>query len=101
MASRDESSSQRERRSPQLLVEYAADAAMAAANHILEREGAKLTTMIVLLHAEQVPEGELDCCSAGHGYDDGRELLADVFGHFAGAAKQLGIEVKIAPLGRG
>jgi hypothetical protein len=88
-------------REPGSVVERAADAAIKAAEALLEAEDAELKQMIVLVYADGAPPGELDCVSAGHGYDDGRELLADIFAHFSGAAKAMGLEVKLAPFGMG
>lgn len=71
--------------------------------------------MVVLIYAEGVPEGELDCTTAAEGVEDGEELLGVVFSHFGaclkrsrktgnsptGAARAMGVEVKLAPLRRG
>ena len=86
---------------PRSLVEDAAALAMERARIELDYGGARLKQMVVLIYAENVPEGQLDCTTAAEGVEDGEELLGVVFSHFAGAAKAMGTEVKIAPLGRG
>lgn len=83
------------------LIEHAAAAAMQAAEETLAPAGAELKKMFVLLFAEGVPEGQPDATSAGRGYEDAEDLMAEVFGHFRQSMKQLGVTVEIARLGRG
>jgi hypothetical protein len=83
---------------PRNLVEHAADAGIQAIAAHLAHADAKVKTLLIVLDAEDVPEGELDCVTAGSGIEDPRELVAMLAGHLAGAGRQIGLKVQIIPL---
>lgn len=82
--------------SPRTLVERAADAALRAVDVALAAEGASAVRIFVAVQAEDVGD-ELDCATAGSGYDDGAELLSELLGHASGCAKAIGVELQIVP----
>jgi hypothetical protein len=83
--------------SPENAIEHAADAAMEAARTSLEAEGGEAVKVFVCIQAEGLPAGELDCTVAGHGYDDGPDLLAELLGYARGIAKRMNLPFDIAP----
>jgi hypothetical protein len=83
---------------PRNLVEHAADAGIRAIEAHLAHADAKIKSLLIVLDAEGVPEGELDCVSAGSGIKDPRDLIAMLAGHLAGAGRQVGLRVEIIPL---
>jgi hypothetical protein len=83
---------------PRNLVEHAADAGIQAIAAHLAHADAKIKTLLIVLDAEDVPEGEVDCVSAGSGIEDPRDLIAMLAGHLAGAGRQVGLTVQIIPV---
>jgi hypothetical protein len=79
-------------------VQRAANAALEAVGTALNDEGAVAVRIFVTLQARDVPAGELDCCTAGEGYDDARDLLAELVGAASSVAKQLGLRLDVIPI---
>ena len=79
------------------VVQRAADIGTKAIAEALAAEGARAVTIFVTLHAEGVPAGELDSCTAGDGFDDAPALVAELLGAASSAAKQLGLRVHVVP----
>jgi hypothetical protein len=86
---------------PRTTVEHAADFALDSVESYLLRDGAKPVRVFVAIHAADVPPGELDCTTAGYGYEDARDLLAELLTHASGCAKALGLTVHVIPVERG
>ena len=86
-----------ESNTPRTLVERAADRGMSAIEDALGVEDAEAHRIFVIIHASKVPGGEPDCTVAGRGYEDGRELLAELMGHASGVAKELGLRMHVFP----
>ena len=63
--------------SPMDAVQRAADAAIRAAEASLATDGARLEHLFIMLHAEDVPAGEFDACTARQGFKSGEDLLAE------------------------
>lgn len=82
---------------PRNVVERAADAARWSVERQLEAEGARAVRIFIAVQAEDVPEGEPDCTTHGHGFEDGRELFIELLIHAKGAAKELGLAVHVIP----
>jgi hypothetical protein len=82
---------------PRTVVERAADAALRAVEESLEAEGAKALKVFVAVYADDVPADELECTTAGAGYDDARDLIAELLGHASAAAKQIGFTLHVVP----
>jgi hypothetical protein len=82
---------------PRQLVEHAGAAGMRVIEQALADSGAKAEHIFVLIHASGTPAGELDCTAAGQGYEDGRELLAELLSHAGSMAKAMGLEMHIVP----
>lgn len=86
---------------PTTVVERAAAAAMRAAELECERNGAAAQHVFVIVHADDVPAGELDCTVAGAGYEDSTDLLAELLGHAERVAAAGGMRLQIHTLGVG
>lgn len=87
---------------PRNLVERAADAALHAATGELAAAGAAAARVLVLVQADDVPAGEPTAATAGHGeLEDGRDVIAMLLEHAVEAGRELGLDVKIAPIHRG
>jgi hypothetical protein len=82
---------------PRNVVERACDAALRAAELSLENAGAEAVQIFVTLHAKDVPAGELDAASAGHGYEAAGELLAELLGAASALGKALGLRIDVIP----
>jgi hypothetical protein len=72
----------------------AAAAALEAVERSLESEGASMEHVFVTVHAGGVPTGD-DCCTAGHGFDDPRDLLAELLSTVTSIGKPLGVDVDL------
>lgn len=83
---------------PRWTVERACDAALRAVETSLQAEGAEAVHVFVTVHARDVPPGELDCATAGHGYDDAKDLFVELAGALSGVGKQIGVRVDIVPM---
>lgn len=85
-------------------VEEAADAGIEATKAKLAEHGFKVDKMFVLV-SSTIPDGERGVVSAGYGFIDGKDMLADVIAHAKLAATQLGLELHIGlskrPIRRG
>jgi hypothetical protein len=84
--------------SPRNLIEHAADAGLVAIREHLAGADAEVKEVLILLHATNLPKGELDTVSAGDGFEDARDLVAFMAGHFIGAARQVGLQVELVPV---
>lgn len=87
-----------ERFEPQTTVEVAAQCGMTAINDSLNAVGCEAATILVLIRAEGIPEGEEDSTAAGQGYTSGNDLLAALLEHATGVGKSLGVGIGIMPL---
>lgn len=85
---------------PRNAIETAADEALEAAKRYLEENGIELKRMFVLIESETI-RGEPDSVTAGTGIEDATELIGFVIGWAVSAGAQIGIEIKVAKLGRG
>jgi hypothetical protein len=65
-----------------------------------EEKGYREPTGFIICHVEHDidPHEEPDATSAGFGYDDSRDLVADLAGHFVAAAKAHGIHIELHTL---
>lgn len=86
---------------PKTLVERAADSALDAVRQVLTDGQATPVHCFVLIRADDVPEGEQNCTTAGSGYEDEVELIAALYEFFAEGMKALGKEVALVPLNEG
>lgn len=85
---------------PRNEIETAADEAMQAAHDYLENEGIELKRMFILIESETT-RGEPNSVTAGCGIEGASELIAFVIAWAIEAGAQIGIEIKVAKLGRG
>lgn len=82
---------------PNSVVERAAASGLAAIEDSLQALGAEPVHIFISVHANGVPEWELDCCTAGSGYEDTRELITELLGAAASAGKRLGLTIDVIP----
>jgi hypothetical protein len=85
---------------PRNLVEHAADAGMQAIAETLAHADAEIEQVLVVLVAKDVPTGEPDSVTAGHGIEDATDLVALLTSHFISAARAVGLDVKLVPVQR-
>jgi hypothetical protein len=90
---------------PRNLVERAAEAAMEAVDAVLGEAGARTGTLFLALRALDVPAGEHDAVSAGHGEmlpedlaERVRDIVAFLVSQAVSAGRQIGVDVKVVPL---
>lgn len=87
---------------PKTLVDRAADEAMKAAERHLNEHGAEPRHMLVIIDAKGQPADEPNATAAGHGYDNDRDVLAELLTHAHELGKEMGVEVNvISPTVRG
>ena len=96
---------------PRNLIEHVVDAAMRAVEAALAEHGATVDTLYIALHADGMPDGELDAVSAATGpglSEDMPERAVDVVTFLvteaALAGRQVGLAVHVVPMpepGRG
>lgn len=89
---------------PGELVEHAAQAAMDAAEAVLNEGGASIATLYVALHANGVPDGEQDAVAAAAGDDLSedvglrtRDVVAFLVSEAAQVGREIGLDVRIMP----
>lgn len=85
---------------PRSTVERACDAALRAAAASLEAEAAEAVHIFVTVHAKDIPAGELDCATAGDGYEDAQELFIELAGALRGVGGAIGMQVTLIPVAR-
>src|SRR6185369_13152776 len=83
---------------PRNLVERAGDAALEAVDATLAAGGAELDHVLVILHATGVPAGEQDVCECGSGFENPRDLLAELLTYAIQVGRELGVDVRLHPL---
>lgn len=76
---------------PQGLVQRAADMALVSAVTTIEQGGARLASMVVLMHVAGQPDGEAGAAVAAKGVDGDRALFELLVGNAAIVAGRLGI----------
>lgn len=76
---------------PNGLVQRAADMALVGASTTIDQGGARLASMVVLLHVAGQPEGEPGAAVAAKGVGGDRELFELLVGNAAIVAGRLGI----------
>lgn len=84
---------------PESTVERAAAAALEAAEQSLVAAGATAERVFVVVRADSVPAGELDCTIAGHGYEDAGDLMAELLVHLREVAAVNGFTLHVMPIG--
>jgi hypothetical protein len=93
---------------PRNLVERAAEAAFTVIEGILSAEGAGMESMLITLHANNVPAGELNAVSAAFGDslpdeldERARQVVAMLVDSARAVGEQIGVHIAIHPIGRG
>lgn len=94
---------------PAGVVDGAANAAMDAAATHLRGQGAEMVSVVVILHARDVPAGQLDSTVSGHSEDadpgegllDASWLVAELIAAATAALRSVGKDLKIMRLGQG
>jgi hypothetical protein len=82
---------------PRNKVEKIGDAALKAIEKATEQQGGTLQEAMVLVHVEGV--GLPDSVVCGQGFDSARDLFAVLITETVAVGKQLGMTVKVLPLG--
>lgn len=80
---------------PVTAVDHAADAGLRAIENALIANGARACHVLILVYAEGQPEGEPNSTLAGQGYEDGRELLAELLTHAHEVGAKIGVDVNV------
>lgn len=90
---------------PRNLIEQAADNAFDAIRDTLADAGATAVRMLVLIDADGIDtsDGSKDSVTAASGNEvlTGRDVLAMLIEHAVESGKELGVDVMVAPMGRG
>jgi hypothetical protein len=80
---------------PRDLLSLASDAAMRAAEELLEANGADLALMMVTLVATGLPPGEHNANTAGLGFGTDDELFAFLLGVVGEVGERIGRDVRV------
>lgn len=79
---------------PRTRVDRAAEAAMTAIEGAV---GEHLRHALIIIDCERLPDGEMNATVAGHGYEDTRELIAELLDHASKIGEEIGYDVHVIP----
>jgi hypothetical protein len=88
---------------PQTLVDQAANEGLQAVEDFLLSNAIEKVRILVTISVEkdELPDGVKNGTLAGHGFEDGTDLLACLMGHAEGVAREMGLSLHYLPVERG